>query len=201
VNISNGIIAQRIDYDAFGNVVFDSNPGFQPFGFAGGIYDLDTKLTRFGARDYDAQTGRWTAKDPILFAGGDTNLYGYVLSDPVNWVDPHGLALDDWHGFPSEEEHRNRNQHNVCPKKEPQGCGFWDKDEGVLGDKYRSPTGFECAYDAQGNLLPDENGNYTYNYAGGTFPWFSPGHYWKDVIPHFFYGGNYTPRLTKYIYW
>jgi uncharacterized protein RhaS with RHS repeats len=46
---------------------------------------------RFGARDYDAETGRWTAKDPILFAGGDTNLYGYVLNDPVNWVDLDGL--------------------------------------------------------------------------------------------------------------
>ncbi|MCB0411731.1 MAG: hypothetical protein KDD22_04355, partial [Bdellovibrionales bacterium] len=23
------------------------------------------------------------SKDPILFAGGDTNLYGYVLNDPV----------------------------------------------------------------------------------------------------------------------
>jgi uncharacterized protein RhaS with RHS repeats len=48
-------------------------------------------LTRFGARDYDAQTGRWTAKDPILFDGGDTNLFGYVLGDPVNLVDLDGL--------------------------------------------------------------------------------------------------------------
>jgi hypothetical protein len=46
---------------------------------------------RFGARDYDPETGRWTAKDPILFAGGDTNLYGYVLGDPVNVNDPIGL--------------------------------------------------------------------------------------------------------------
>jgi hypothetical protein len=29
-------------------------------------------------------------KDPILFNGGDTNLYGYVLQDPVNWVDYEG---------------------------------------------------------------------------------------------------------------
>jgi len=93
VDISDGSIVQRMDYDAFGNVIEDSNPGFQPFGFAGGIYDLDTKLTRFGARDYDAETGRWTAKDPILFAGGDTNLYGYVLSNPVNFVDPQGESM------------------------------------------------------------------------------------------------------------
>ncbi|MBF0550837.1 MAG: RHS repeat-associated core domain-containing protein [Deltaproteobacteria bacterium] len=80
-----------MDYDEFGNVIRDTNPGFQPFGFAGGIYDRDSGLTRFGARDYDASTGRWTAKDPILFKGGDNSLYGYVLNDPVNSFDPNGL--------------------------------------------------------------------------------------------------------------
>ncbi len=91
INVTDGNIAQRIDYDTWGRVIHDSNPGFQPFGFAGGIYDLHTQLVRFGARDYDAETGRWTAKDPIRFAGGDSNLYGYVLGDPVNWIDPFGL--------------------------------------------------------------------------------------------------------------
>ncbi|MFN3988494.1 MAG: RHS repeat-associated core domain-containing protein [Rhodocyclaceae bacterium] len=84
-------VVQQMDYDVWGRVTYDSLPGFQPFGFAGGVYDRDTGLTRFGARDYDAETGRWTAKDPILFAGGDTNLYGYVESDPVNFADPTGL--------------------------------------------------------------------------------------------------------------
>ncbi|MGJ0428053.1 PKD domain-containing protein [Methylobacter sp.] len=91
VDIATNTVVQSMSYDVWGNVIQDSNPGFQPFGFAGGLYDRDTRLVRFGARDYDAETGRWTAKDPILFAGGDTNLYGYVLSDPVNWIDPLGL--------------------------------------------------------------------------------------------------------------
>jgi len=73
-------------------VLRDSNPGFQPFGYAGGLYDTRTGLVRFGARDYDGQTGRWTAKDPIGFAGGDANLYGYVGQDPVNWTDPTGYS-------------------------------------------------------------------------------------------------------------
>ena len=79
-----------MDYDVWGKVTRDTNPGFQPFGFAGGIYDPETRLTRFGARDYDAQTGRWTAKDPILFDGRDSNLYGYVFNDPVNFIDING---------------------------------------------------------------------------------------------------------------
>jgi RHS repeat-associated protein len=94
VDVDSGEVAQRLDYDAFGRVVQDTNPGFQPFGFAGGLYDADTGLVRFGARDYDPETGRWTAQDPIDFAAGDSNLYGYVLGDPVNLVDPSGLYVD-----------------------------------------------------------------------------------------------------------
>ncbi len=93
VNVSSGEIAQRIDYDEFGQVILDNNPGFQPFGFAGGLYDTDTGLVRFGARDYDPQVGRWTAKDPIRFGGDGPNLYGYVLGDPVNLIDPEGKYL------------------------------------------------------------------------------------------------------------
>jgi RHS repeat-associated protein len=75
----------------------DTNPGFQPFGFAGGLLDRDTQLVRFGARDYDPTTGRWTSKDPLVFAANDTNLYGYVQSDPVNRIDPAGLwGLTDY---------------------------------------------------------------------------------------------------------
>jgi RHS repeat-associated protein len=62
-----------------------------PFGFAGGLHDRETGLVKFGFRDYDPAIGRWVAKDPIFFAGGDVDLYGYVLGDPVGLVDPWGL--------------------------------------------------------------------------------------------------------------
>jgi hypothetical protein len=39
VNTTSGAVAQRQDYDSFGQVLADTNPGFQPFGFAGGLYD------------------------------------------------------------------------------------------------------------------------------------------------------------------
>ena len=90
-----GNIVKQIDYDSFGFVLNDTNPGFEvPFGFAGGLYDRDTGLVRFGYRDYDPDAGRWTAKDPIGFAGGDSDLYGYCLNDPINLVDPWGLEWD-----------------------------------------------------------------------------------------------------------
>ena len=100
VNATDGTIVQAIDYNEFGKVLQDSSPGLQPFGFAGGLYDEDTGLVRFGARDYDPETGRWTSKDPILFNGGDTNLFGYVANDPVNFIDPSGdFAIEIGAGF------------------------------------------------------------------------------------------------------
>ena len=92
VDAQTGAVAQRMDYDEWGNVLEDTNPGFQPFGFAGGLYDPDTGLTRFGYRDYDPTMGRWLAKDPILFRGGQPNLYEYCYGDPVNFWDPLGLG-------------------------------------------------------------------------------------------------------------
>ncbi|HEX2203893.1 MAG TPA: RHS repeat-associated core domain-containing protein [Longimicrobium sp.] len=90
VDAATGAVAQRIDYDAYGRVLLDTNPGFQPFGFGGGLYDRHTGLVRLGARDYEAGTGRWTARDPRGFASGNANLYAYVGGDPVNYVDPDG---------------------------------------------------------------------------------------------------------------
>jgi len=112
-NVATGAIAERIDYDEFGNVLTDSAHGTQPFGFAGGFRDVGTALTRLGARDYDPATGRWTAKDALRFAGMLANLYGYVGGDPVNSIDPTGhLRLPaggtspgpDWFVDPSHQD-------------------------------------------------------------------------------------------------
>lgn len=108
IDIASGNEIQALDYDEWGNVTIDTNPGFQPFAFAGGLYDKDTKLVRFGARDYDPETGRWTSKDPIRFNGDgvnlfgyvdsvgkplvETNFYGYTFQDPINFIDLNGLS-------------------------------------------------------------------------------------------------------------
>ncbi|MDO7653203.1 MAG: hypothetical protein MUQ57_00750, partial [Porticoccus sp.] len=88
-----GTLVKKIDYDAYGNVIADTNLAMDiPFGFAGGLKDNHTGLIRFGYRDFDPETGRWSARDPIGFAGGDTNLYGYVGGSPIQFIDPRGLA-------------------------------------------------------------------------------------------------------------
>jgi RHS repeat-associated protein len=84
-------VVQALAYDPWGVVVQDTNPGFQPFGYAGGLYDYRTGLVRFGVRDYDAVIGRWLAKDPIGFGGGDLGWYSYVGNEPLGRFDPTGL--------------------------------------------------------------------------------------------------------------
>jgi RHS repeat-associated protein len=95
IDAETGSIAQHIDYEEFGSVAQDTNPGFQPFGFAGGIYDRDTKLIRFGSRDYDAFIGRWSAKDRSWRPSTDANLYAYATNDPINWIDQDGASPED----------------------------------------------------------------------------------------------------------
>jgi RHS repeat-associated protein len=92
VRLQDGAVVQRIDYDEYGVVLSDSNPGFQPFGYAGGIDDREAGLVRFGARDYDPLTGRWLTKDRSRFTTGVWNLYVYVSSDALNIVDLDGRA-------------------------------------------------------------------------------------------------------------
>jgi choice-of-anchor A domain-containing protein/RHS repeat-associated protein len=104
VNADTGAVAQRLDYDSFGNVSQDTNPGFQPFGFKSGLYDSDAGLVHFGARWYDPSTGRWISKDSILLEGG-LNLYAFCGNDPVNFSDP--MGTDIWVG--GRGLHRNIN--------------------------------------------------------------------------------------------
>jgi RHS repeat-associated protein len=83
-----------MEYDSYGNRISDSAPNFYlPVGFAGGIDDPDAGMVRFGFRDYEPQSGRWAAKDPIFFEGGQANLYVYVGNEPINLVDRYGLRV------------------------------------------------------------------------------------------------------------
>ena len=91
IDASDGTVVQRIDYDAWGEITLNTNANFQPFAYAGGHLDPDTQLTQFGFREYDGSTARWTRKDPIGFEGSYSNLFQYVSSDPINWVDPSGM--------------------------------------------------------------------------------------------------------------
>ncbi|MBN1662328.1 MAG: C40 family peptidase [Deltaproteobacteria bacterium] len=89
---SAGTIVQRYEYDTFGNTTITLQGNIsQPYAFTGREWHTETGMYFYRARYYDPQVGRFVTKDPIGFAGGDVNLYGYVLNNPVMLIDPSGL--------------------------------------------------------------------------------------------------------------
>ena len=64
-----------------------------PWQYAGGYFDANTGLYKFGERYYDPQVGRWTQKDPVggsLGSVNSTNPYVYADNLPNMLVDPSG---------------------------------------------------------------------------------------------------------------
>jgi RHS repeat-associated protein len=62
--------------------------------YAGYRYDNETGLYYVNARYYNPNLGRFLQTDPIGLSGG-RNLYAYVGNDPLDLVDPGGLAPGD----------------------------------------------------------------------------------------------------------
>ena len=63
VDVASGAVGWRADFDAWGNrTLIAGTADFLPFGFAGGMLDAETGLTRFGARDYDPGWGGGRAR-------------------------------------------------------------------------------------------------------------------------------------------
>ncbi len=77
-------------YDAYG-VPGTNNQG--RFQYTGQAWLPEAGLYHYKARAYSPTLGKFLQPDPIGIAGG-MNLYGYVGADPVNSIDPSGLAKD-----------------------------------------------------------------------------------------------------------
>ena len=91
----NQTVVNSYAYDPFGQVLGEQEAVPQPFKFVGqyGVMAEDGGLYYMRARYYDSSTGRFISEDPIGFAGGDMNLFGYVQNDPLNAIDPDGKLI------------------------------------------------------------------------------------------------------------
>ncbi len=85
-----GVISHNRKYDAFGNLQDGADE--QGYSFTGREWDPETGLYYYRARYYDPKIGRFISEDPIQWRGGDSNFYAYVRNNPVNYLDPSGLA-------------------------------------------------------------------------------------------------------------
>ncbi len=84
-------VVQRYSYDIFGMVSASDATFANSYAFTGREWDKELGLHYYRARYYDPMDGRFIAKDPIGFAGGDVNVYGYVGTRVAGWRDPSGL--------------------------------------------------------------------------------------------------------------
>ncbi|XP_076585560.1 teneurin-3 isoform X1 [Chaetodon auriga] len=89
---NNGLLLKQVQYTAYGEVYFDSNPDFVlVIGFHGGLYDPLTRLLHFGDRDYDIPAGRWTTPDISTWTrvGKEPqpfNLYMFRGNNPISKI-------------------------------------------------------------------------------------------------------------------
>ncbi|HEK1253226.1 TPA: RHS repeat protein, partial [Pseudomonas aeruginosa] len=89
---ASGQIAWQWQSDAFGRGEALSQGSTQVnLRFPGQYYDAESGLHYNYFRDYDPETGRYVESDPIGLAGG-LNTFSYVYGNPVNLIDPNGLA-------------------------------------------------------------------------------------------------------------
>jgi RHS repeat-associated protein len=91
LSTSAAALANSYTYDSFGNITNITGSLRNPFQYTGREFDSETGLYEYRTRYYDPVAGRFNGEDPIGFNGGK-NFYAYVGNNPINDVDPLGLA-------------------------------------------------------------------------------------------------------------
>ena len=86
-------IVATYEYSPFGVLIGESGDKTDVchFRFMTKYYDPEIELYYYGHRYYDPASTKWLSRDPIAEQGG-INMTAFCLNDPVNNVDPLGLA-------------------------------------------------------------------------------------------------------------
>ncbi len=102
---SSGNVVERYTYDIYGaptiynasGTVISATAYANRFLFTGRewLSSLNAPVYDYRNRVYSPTLGRFLQMDPILFDGGDINLYKYCTNDPVEMLDPNGTSIGD----------------------------------------------------------------------------------------------------------
>ncbi|GER88807.1 hypothetical protein KDW_29690 [Dictyobacter vulcani] len=90
---STGAVVNQYGYDPFGGDASRTIVVNNPWRYAGGYYESNTGLYKFGIRYLDIQFNRWTQRTPVGGSLQETlkpNPYEYADDNPVNETDSSG---------------------------------------------------------------------------------------------------------------
>ncbi|WP_346986647.1 RHS repeat-associated core domain-containing protein [Chryseobacterium sp. POE27] len=90
----NNYYAFGLKYDA--NFISSRNPSSYNYQYNGKELQTETGWNDFGARMYMSDIGRWGVIDPLAEQMRRYSPYNYAFNNPVNYVDPDGMAATKW---------------------------------------------------------------------------------------------------------
>ena len=89
--------SRRVEYLPFGETLVEEhlNSHNSPFKFNAKEYDAETGNYYYGARYYDPKWSTFLTPDPALESYPGISPYAYTLNNPVRYVDPTGMYVEE----------------------------------------------------------------------------------------------------------
>src|SRR5690554_2671645 len=103
-----GEISQHLEYLPFGETLVEEhlNSYNSPFKFNGKEYDAETGNYYYGARYLNPKWSTFLTPDPALESYPGISPYAYTLNNPIRYVDPTGMYVEENPVYDSEGNHR-----------------------------------------------------------------------------------------------
>ena len=93
-----GTLQTQYTYEPFGFTTQTGSASTNSYKYTG-REDDDSGLMYYRARYYQPRFQRFISEDPLVFAGGNANIYLYVANNPIRWKDPSGLFFGSSDGY------------------------------------------------------------------------------------------------------